>query len=135
LVAIVFGFPGALWGWLSVNLVRFMFTHFLLAAAIANGITTAAIIVVALTFGGSGGWVIVFFAVPALLASITSGYGWANQYGSGWVAGTGMWGVIVMVLWAIWIWLCALIIAVSTVAAPVVPLWLAISFHTSGSPF
>lgn len=118
----VLGLPGAAWAWLWALLIRFWITKFLLAVAIANGITGVALFIIAVV-GGPVNVLLLVLAVVLVLASMTGGYSWANQYGSGFIGPTGLLLTVILFLWGIWVWLCALVVGVIAVAAPFVLLW------------
>ena len=123
-VVIICGLPGAVWAWLMVLIIRFWVTRFFLAVAIANGLTAAALVVVALTTGEETNWTFIFIAMVCVVASLTGGYSWANQYGSGFIGASGILLAIILFLWGVWVWLFILAGGIVAVAAPFVLLWL-----------
>lgn len=116
--------PGLAWARLWATLIRFWITKFLLAIAIANGLTAVTLIIVAVTTGQGSNLMLIIPAVVLTIFSLTGGYAWANQYGSGFIGNSGILLGIILLLWGLWVWLFALVVGFVAVAAPFIVPWL-----------
>lgn len=121
---IVCGLPGVTWARLWETLIRFWITKFFLAIAIANALTAVTLIVVAVTTGQGSNLMLIIPAVVLTIFSLTGGYAWANQYGSGFIGNSGILLGIILLLWGLWVWIFALAAAFVAVVAPFITPWL-----------